>query len=115
MRPRRRESHSMSCASAWSTTRLVANLPLPVGERAGERGLKHHEVPSTPVTVTSRRAETEPRGCDTAQGAALDPLREKLAGTRRASDSPHHRGWGRDRRMCAAGMVVAWTGDGGEG
>src|SRR5258708_25530938 len=95
----------MSCASAWSTTRSVAIsttwAPQP------------NEVSKAPFSIASGRAETEPRGRGTAQGAALDPLREQLAGARRAPDAPHHRGRGRGRRMRAAGLVVAWAPGGG--
>src|SRR5260370_29994221 len=106
MRPRPRASHSMSCASAWWTTRSVVISTTLVRQL--------NEVSQATFSVTSRRAETEPRGCGAAQGAALDTLREQLARAGRAPAAPHHRGVGPAPRSPAAGLVVAWAGDGGE-
>src|SRR5258708_16007594 len=95
----------MSCASAWRTTQSVVINTTLVQQQ--------NEVSQATFTVASRRTEAQPRGCGAAQGAALDPLREQLARTGRASDAPHHRGRGRGRRMRAACMVVAWGRGGG--
>src|SRR5713226_4840530 len=103
-------SNSANFASGWSSMRSAATPPLPAGERVGERGVEHDEVPSTTLVAPAYQPATEPGGGRAAQRPAVDALRAQPEGTRRAPDASRRGRGGRGRRSRAAQLALVRAG-----